>query len=126
MNYISAEENLGNISIDPEQLKIVVGIIKKCIFDLKSAKRIADDAWNKCKVSLEEEITKDIDEKKEIIRNNFDKTIEGLEKYANNLDSVSNIWKETEIEIMSTSKQVEQLLSGIKNGLFDVFGNNNK
>ena len=126
MNDTSLNENMQNISIDPEQLKIIVGIINKCSFDLKNAKEKADEAWASCKTSLSENVTKDIDDKKEIIKKDFEKALEELDEYALKLDSVSNIWKDTEMEILSTSKEVEQLLSGISKGLFDFFTTNNK
>lgn len=110
----------NNISIDPEELKIVVGQIKKSIFDLKSAKEKADDAWNLSRDSLKDVIVKDIDLKRETVKTTFDRAIENLEMYSNKLDSVSNIWKDTETEIMSTSKKVEQILNSIKTG-FDSF-----
>lgn len=126
MNDTSLNENLQNITVDPEQLKITVQLIKKYSFDLQNAKKKADEAWNICKNSLGENITKDIDAKKNIIQKEFEKGIEDLEKYANQLNSVSDIWKETEIEIISRSKRVDEILSGIKNGLFDIFNSNNK
>lgn len=126
MNNDLLDEKSKNITVDPEQLKIVVGIIKKCAFDLKNAKEKSDEAWNACKGSLGENITRDIDEKREINQKNFENALEKLERYADNLNSVSNIWKETETEIISSSKEMESSFIGFLNNLPDVFKKDNK
>ncbi len=110
-------ESSQNISVDPEELKIVVGQLRKYLEDLKTAKEKADNAWVVCRDSLENNVTKDIELTRDNIKSVFNSGIQKLENSVDNLDSICNIWKDTEIEIMSTSKQVEELVSKLKAGI---------
>lgn len=116
MNY-ELNESSQNISVDPEELKIVVGQLRKYLEDLKIAKEKADNAWDACRDSLESSVTKDIELTRDNIKSVFNSGIQKLENSVDNLDSICNIWKDTEIEIMSTSKQVEELVSKLKAGI---------
>ena len=113
MNNESLNENLQALYIDPEQLKIVVGIIRKNINELKSAKEKEDNAWEACKSSINENIMNEINTQKQTNMKSFERGIEKLELYANKLESISNIWEDTENEIMSSSKEVEGLFANI-------------
>lgn len=125
MNNESLRENLEGMEIDPEQLKITVGIIKRCITDLQSAKGKADEAWELCRNSLNKEILNDIDEKRAVNNKLFDEGIENIELAANKLESVSNIWQETEKDIITSSKEIDGLLSEVQRRFSNPFKNIN-
>lgn len=120
-NKVITNNSSQNV-IDPEQLKIVVGIIKRCILELSSAKTKADIAWKNCESTLGENIIKSVSERKQESDKKFKQAIEQLEKYANILDAVSNIWKDTETQIMSSSKEFDEIINKINNNLANVFG----
>ncbi len=109
-DYISKSKLLKT---DPEQLKMTVGIIKKCIIDLNNAKSKADSAWNNYRSNVDDSMSKIIDEKKAEINNGYAKAIEELEKNSDVLDSISNIWKETEIELNKSSKSFEAMFDSV-------------
>lgn len=111
-----------SFNIDPEQLKIIVNVIKKCVIDLSGAKQKADAAWNDCRTSLGENVTKDIDERKHANDKKFKKAISEVENSTNVLSTVANIWKDTENEIMSSSKDFEEIVNKINNNLVQAFG----
>lgn len=117
MNEELLDESSQNISVDPEELKIVVGELRKYLEDLKIAKEKADNAWEVCRDSLESNVTKDIDSTRDNIKSVFDSAVQKLENRIDSLESISNIWKDTEVEIMSTSKLVEELVSKLKAGI---------
>jgi hypothetical protein len=111
-----------NFNVDPEQLKIIVGIIKKNLIELEKVKKRADDAWENCKLTLSENVTKSIEERKVSNDKKFITAKEQLEGYSNTLDSVSNIWKDTETEIMSSAKEFEQTISHINSDINRALG----
>lgn len=121
-NKIMTNNSSQNVSIDPEQLKIVVGIIKRCMIELSSAKTRADIAWKNCESTLGENVIKSVAERKQESDRKFKKAIEQLEKYSNILDTVSNIWKDTETQIMSSSKEFDEIINKINNNLANAFG----
>ena len=115
-----------DLKIDQERLKYIAGIIKRSIMNLKIAKKKADAAWIDCGDSLGRAITNDIDERKTVINDNYEKAMERLETEANALESIANIWNDTEVEIMSSSKNIDDIISNISRSISDFFGNNNK
>ena len=44
--------NNQNISVNPEELKNSANTIRKCLQDLKDAKKLADNAWEDCMSSM--------------------------------------------------------------------------
>ena len=118
-NLVSGTQNFN---VDPDQLKIVVGIIKKNLIELEKAKKKADDAWEKCKATLSENVTKSIEDKKISNDKRFVIAKDQLEEYANTLDSVSNIWKDTETEIMSSANDFEKTISNISTDINRALG----
>ncbi len=121
-NEINLVNGTQNYNVDPEQLKITVGIIKKNLLELDKAKKKADDAWENCKATLSENVTKSLEDKKISNDKRFIIAKEQLEEYANTLDSVSNIWKDTENEIISSSQELEETISNINNNIGNAFG----
>ena len=111
-----------NLTIDAEKLKMLSGVIKKTINDLKTAKKNADDAWDKCNASLGTGITVDINERKQMINKEFDKAIAELETDAETLESVANIWNDTEVEIMTSSKSLDDIFIDLNKTLSTFFG----
>ena len=111
-----------NINIDPEHLKIVVGVIKRCAMDLKNIKKKSDEAWADCRSSLGENVSKSVDIKRESDRKKFEKAIEQLEHNADVLNTVASIWKDTETEILSSSKEFDEIINKINNNLSEAFG----
>ena len=52
----------------------------------------------------------------------FNTAIEQLEHNADVLNTISNIWKDTETEIMSSSKEFDEIINIINNCLSEAFG----
>lgn len=111
-----------SFNIDPEQLKIIVNLIKKSAIDLTNAKKKADEAWNDCRASLGENVTKNIDERKYTSDKKFKKAIAEVENSATVLSTVANIWQDTENEIMSSSQGFEEIITKINSNLAQTFG----
>ena len=111
-----------NFNIDHEQLKIVADVIKTCTIELANAKQKADNAWNECRVSLGENITQSIDERKASTDKKYKKAIEEVDNSANTLLTVSNIWENTENQLLSSSKEFEEIVNKINNNLIQLFG----
>ena len=101
--------NNQSISVNPEDLKEAANAIRKNIIELKEAKKLASNAWDDCNVSLGEKFLEMINENKKKIDDKFDKAIEELNSRANSLESIANIWKESEIEIMSSMKKFSEV-----------------
>ena len=51
--------------------------------------------------------------------------IENLENYANKLDFISNVLKETEIEIKASAKKFETMLDKMNKDVLNVLNKNN-
>lgn len=115
-DFISKSKMLKS---DPEQLKITVGIIKKCIIDLNNAKIKADNAWINYRSNVDDSMSKIIDEKKAEINKEYSLAIDDLERNSDVLDSIANIWKETEIELNTSSKNFEAMFNSV-NKLFNI------
>ncbi len=122
-NFNDSFSNNRSIKTDPEQLKMTVAIIRKCIMDLNNAKKRADEAWINYKNNVNDTMAATIDEKHIMVDDNYKKAIEKLEESANALDSVSNIWKDTEITLKHSTKDLEDFITSIGNTLLQ---NNNK
>ena len=113
------------LKIDPERLSYISGIIRKTIIELNIAKKKADDAWNGCYASLGDTVTKDINDRRYLINKKYEEAINNLENEANDLMSVATIWNETETEIMTSSKQVDDMFTKLNESI-SFFSNNNK
>ena len=94
--------------------------------NLKNAKKNADCAWEQCETSLGKQMTNDIRERKVMINKKFESAIVELEHEADKLDSISNIWNETEEEIMTSSKSLDGILSDLNKALSSFFGTGKK
>ena len=104
--------NNQNISVNPEELKNSANTIRKCLQDLKDAKKLADNAWEDCmsSMSMGEQYINILNDNKMENDNTFTSAMDKLETKTNSLDSIDNIWKDSEVEIMSSYKQYSGLL----------------
>ena len=103
----------NNIKADPDELKAAVSIIKKCLIELKNSKERADNAWEQCSPNIDKKYINLINENKKINNKNFNKAIEDLEYYANSLNSIADVWKDSEREIESSFIEFESLFSNL-------------
>lgn len=125
-NKILNDRPSDQLKIDPERLNYISGIIKKSIIELNIAKKKADDAWNSCYTSLGDTVTKDINERKYLIDKKYEEAISNLENEANNLMSIATIWNETESQIMSSSKQIDDMFTKLNETMSFFSNNSNK
>lgn len=102
------------IFIDEEQLRVFVGMIKQYAVELNSIKQKNDLIWEQCGKYLGESITSNINIAREYNSKRFKTAIDELDNYANKIESISNIWKDTEIEIKSSSKSLESMFADIE------------
>ena len=112
--------------IDQEQLKILSEAIRKYVSDLNQIKKKSDEIWEQCSGYLEEGTLQSIDLVKS---NNFIKyssSIEELNNYANKIDTIANIWDETEREIRSSSKKLESFFTDINKTMMNAFERSKK
>lgn len=119
--------NNQNITVNPDELKNAANVIKQCLIDLKKAKSEADIAWENCNMSMGENIISKMNENKEYNDKKFEDAIAKLETKAISLDSISNIWKDSEIEIMSSYKQFDELFATVNKAsetIKNLTGNN--
>ncbi len=105
--------NNENITVDPEELKAAVSIMKKCLIEIRNAKEKADNAWEQCSPNIEKKYINLINENKKMNNKNFNKCIEDLDYYANSLNSIADIWKESEREIASSFVEFDNLFSNL-------------
>ena len=105
--------NTKNLNVDPDELKAAVSIIKKCLIELNNAKEKADKAWEQCSTNIDKKYLNLLNENKKINQQNFNKAIEDLEYNTNVLNSVADIWKESEQEISSSFKEFNMLFSNL-------------
>lgn len=122
MNELNNMER-NNLTINPERLKYLSGVIKETIAELKIIKKNADDAWEECNTSLGDSTTKEINDRKIDINKKHENAISDLEHEAEVLESVSYIWNDTETEIMSSSKSIEDIFADLNKSLSSFFGN---
>ena len=99
--------------VDQEQLKILAGTIRKYINDLNNIKTNADAIWEQSSTYLEDNALKGINTVKSDNNKKYSKSIEELNEYANKIDTVANIWEDTENEIKSSSKKLESFFDDI-------------
>ena len=105
--------NNNNLNVDPDELKAAVNIIKKYLIELKNAKEKADNAWEQCSPNIDKRYLSILNENKKMNQQNFNKAIEDLEYNANVLNSVADIWKESEQELSSSFKEFNMLFSSL-------------
>ena len=99
--------------IDQQQLKILAGTIRKFIIELKTIKKKSDIVWEQCSAYLEDNTIKNINSVKSDNAIKFAAAIEDLNNYANKIESIANIWEDTENEIKTSSKNLESLFDDI-------------
>lgn len=109
-----------NITIDEEQLKIIVGQIKKQSGELNQLKDQSDVLWEQLSPYLGESVTSSINSMRDDNRKKYYSAIEELNNYANKLESISNIWKDAEVEITTSAKNLESLFSDIGKTMQDT------
>ena len=105
---------------DEEELKKIANKIRIYSNDLKIIKEKADQEWNMCSIYLDDATNQNINMVKSINNKKYLQDIEKLENYANKIESISNILKETELEIKASSKKFETLFEKINNNLLDI------
>ncbi len=116
----------NNLNVNPEELQNLINTLKKSVIDLRNAKGKADDAWTRCEASLGQIFTKTINERKIKINESFNKAIEEIENSINVLNSVTNIWKDTEIEILKSSNTIDDYVLDIMKKISSTFNSSNK
>lgn len=99
--------------IDQEQLKILAGTIRRYVNDLNKIKNKSDVLWEQCSAFLEEGTLDSINMVKSDNYSKYVSSIEELNNYANRIESVANIWDETEQEIKASSRTLESLFDDI-------------
>lgn len=113
------------INTNEEELKIIANNIRKYINDLNTIKNKADQEWNMCTKFLDETTNQNINMVKSIDHKKYLADIENLENYANKLDFISNVLKETEIEIKASAKKFETMLDKMNKDVLNVLNKNN-
>lgn len=114
------------LSVNPEELQNLINTLKKSMVDLKNAKNKADDAWSRCEASLGATLTQTINERKTKINESFNKAIDEIDNSTNVLTSVTNIWKDTENEILKSSRTIDDYVLDIAKKISSTFNNINK
>jgi hypothetical protein len=117
--------NNQTVSVNPEDLKETANTIRKCIIDLKDAKKLADSAWEDClgSISMGEQFINILNDNKMSNDKTFANAINKLETRANSLESISNIWKDSETEIMASVKSFNDMFSLISKKISDISNN---
>ena len=123
MNFMN--ENI-NIDVNEEELKKIANNIRIYSDDLTKIKEEADIEWNECSKFLDDASNTNIATIKDQNNQKFKKNIEELEGYANKLEFVSNVLKDTEQEIKASTKNFESLFEKINNNKFFEILNKNK
>ena len=113
------------IAINQEQIKVIVGSLRKYAVDLEKVKSRADEIWEKCETYLDDNIINSIDTVKDINRKRYNSALEELNNYINKLETVANIWQDTEEQIKSSSIELENIFSEIGKTLSGLVNNKN-
>ena len=109
------------ISEDEEQLRNIANNIRKYSLDLSNIKEKADLEWSLCSKFLDESVTKNINLVKNANNKKYLSDIEKLDNYANKIEFVSNVLKDTELEIIASSKRFESMFEKINQNLSNIF-----
>ena len=107
-------------SIDQEQVKAIAGTLRRYSADLDNIKNEADIVWTNCETYLDSSIVASIRTVKEINRKRYMTAIEELNNYVNKLETIVNIWKDTEDEIKTSSIKLENIFSEIGKALSSI------
>lgn len=118
-NFKDFSTNSNNIAVDEEQLKNLSGIMIKYANDLDRIKKQASVIWEQCSVYLDDSVIENINQVKEYNEKKYAKAMDELNNYANKMETVANIWKDTEAEIKMSSKKLESLFSDINKTMTD-------
>ena len=113
MYEVNNMNNNQNLTVNPEEIKAAAVSMKIYIKDLKDAKKAADLAWEECDISMGEDFINMINDNKLENDKKFNDAISKLESRANSLDSISNIWKESELEILASYKQLNEVFDSV-------------
>ena len=103
--------------IDEEQLKEVSGYLRKYSSDLTKIKKHFNEVWEQCSSLLDDNTIKNINSLKDINDKKYNKAMEELETYANKIDTVANIWQDTNIQIKNSSKNLESMFIDISKSI---------
>lgn len=115
--------NIGEVkpvAINQEEVKLIVGSLRKYASDLEIVRKRADVIWERCEMFLDINIKNSIDTVKDINRKRYDKALEELNNYINKLETVANIWQNTEEEIKSSSIELENIFRDISNSFSNI------
>ena len=114
--------------IDQEQLKILAGTIRKYIIDLNRIKNKADSLWEQCSTNLDSEALEGINIVKSENQTKYNYSIDELNNYADRIESVANIWDDTEKEIKTSSVKLGSIFDDIGKTLRSAYEykNNNQ
>ena len=113
LNFNNTYTNSKVQYIDQEQLKILAGNIRSYIVDLNKIKSNADALWEQCSNNLDASALEGINVVKSENQVKFNTSIEELNNFADRLDSVANIWDDTEKEIKSSSIKLGSIFDDI-------------
>jgi len=108
------------IDENEEELKKIANNIRKYSNDLNIIKEKADQEWSDCSKFLDDTTNQNINMIKKINNKKYLSDIEKLDNYANKIDFVSNVLKDTEIEIRSSAKKFENLFEKINNNILNI------
>lgn len=124
MSQFERYSNSNVMAIDEEQLKTIVGVIKRYATDLNKIKSRSDNIWEQCSSYLDDSVSANINEIKSANVTKYSTAMEELIAYANKLESISNIWKEAETEITTSSKNLESIFADISKNILDTVEKN--
>ncbi len=124
MSQFERYSNSNVMAIDEEQLKTIVGVIKRYATDLNKIKNRSDVVWEQCSSYLDDSVSANINEIKASNVTKYTSAMEELIAYANKLESISNIWKEAETEISTSSKNLESIFEEISKNILNTIEQN--
>lgn len=114
------------MTVDEDQLKITSGIIKNYSNELSRIKKEADLLWEECSVYIDDAVLNNINTVKSTNNKKFSSAITELNDYANKMESIANIWKDTEVEIKASTKNLESLFSDIQRTMINAVNDSKK
>lgn len=113
MNDNEYKPDTKMLSLDEEQIRRIAGEIRKCSSELERIRTHSDFIWEQCSALFDDGISKSINEVKMINRRKYKTGIDRLDNYANRLETITGVWRDTENEIMNASKELENFFVDI-------------
>ena len=122
---INRDNDLKVLSMDETQVKMISEKIREYASELEDIRNHAELMWEKCSVFLDDNIMSSINSVKEGNKKKYKAAHDNLKSYADRIDSIANIWKDTEAEIKSSSVDLENLFAELGRTISSVIGKDN-